>query len=399
MEKDKEFLKKLVIFHQKYRFKETINLIPSENICSPEVRLLLGSDLLHRYTSDEGFYRGTKYIDEIESFGKEIAKELFNAKFVSLRMISGHIALFTFLLNFSTKGDKILCISPKDGGYPGLSEEKLPNILGLKVMNAAVKNYKIDLNSTIEVIEKNKIKIAILGSSLILFKQPVKELAKLNIIVGYDGSHVLGLIAGQTFQDPLKEGASALFGSTHKSFFGPQGGIFLSNEDLEIDKMILHKLVDNAHWNRIAALTWALLEMKHFGKEYAHQIIKNSQALAKNLYERKFPIAGEEYGFTESHQVLMIFQDYKKNMDFAKKLEEANIIVDCGIRLGVNEVTRRGMKEKEMERIAELIERVYKGEDIEKVRQDVIKLRKEFDDIEYRFKDVNLNYLIEELIK
>jgi glycine hydroxymethyltransferase len=292
-----------------------------------------------------------------------------------------------------------LCISPKDGGYPGLSEEKLPNILGLKVMNAAVKNYKIDLNSTIEVIEKNKIKIAILGSSLILFKQPVKELAKLNIIVGYDGSHVLGLIAGQTFQDPLKEGASALFGSTHKSFFGPQGGIFLSNEDLEIDKMILHKLVDNAHWNRIAALTWALLEMKHFGKEYAHQIIKNSQALAKNLYERKFPIAGEEYGFTESHQVLMIFQDYKKNMDFAKRLEEANIIVDCGIRLGVNEVTRRGMKEKEMERIAELIERVYKGEDIEKVRQDVIKLRKEFDDIEYRFKDVNLNYLIEELIK
>jgi glycine hydroxymethyltransferase len=121
--------------------------------------------------------------------------------------------------------------------------------------------------------------------------------------------------------------------------------------------------------------------------------------LAKNLYERKFPIAGEEYGFTESHQVLMIFQDYKKNVDFAKKLEEANIIVDCGIRLGVNEVTRRGMKEKEMERMAELIERVYKNEDIEKVRQDVIKLRKEFDDIEYRFKDVNLNYLIEELIK
>jgi glycine hydroxymethyltransferase len=266
-------------------------------------------------------------------------------------------------------------------------------------MNAVVKNYKIDLNSTIEVIEKNKIKIAILGSSLILFKQPVKELAKLNIIIGYDGSHVLGLIAGQAFQDPLKEGAIALFGSTHKSFFGPQGGIFLSNEDFGIDKMILHKLVDNAHWNRIAALTWALLEMKHFGKEYAHQIIKNSQALAKNLYERKFPIAGEEYGFTESHQVLMIFQDYKKNVDFAKKLEEANIIVDCGIRLGVNEVTRRGMKEKEMERMAELIERVYKNEDIEKVRQDVIKLRKEFDDIEYRFKDVNLNYLIEELIK
>jgi len=349
-----KLLQDLLISHQNYRFHETINLIPSENICSPEVRLLLCSDMLHRYTSYEGYYRGTKFIDEVENFGKEIAKQLFKAKFVSLRMISGHIALFSFLLFFTKNEEKILCISEKDGGYPGLSDEKLPNILRLKTIHAVVKNYKIDVNLTIEAIRKNDIKVAVLGSSLILFRQPVKELTKLNITIGYDGSHVLGLIAGQAFQNPLEEGAIALFGSTHKSFFGPQGGIFLSNEELELDKFILHRLVDNAHWNRIAALTWAMIEMKHFGKNYASQIIKNSYTLAKSLYERKLPIVGYENGFTETHMLLMTFKDYKTNLDFAKKLEMANIIVDGGIRLGVNEVTRRGMKEGEWKELLNL---------------------------------------------
>jgi glycine hydroxymethyltransferase len=244
-----------------------------------------------------------------------------------------------------------------------------------------------------------KVSIIILGSSLILYPHPVKEISavarELGIVVGYDGSHVLGLIAGHTFQDPLREGAIALFGSTHKTFFGPQGGIILANEDKPFADIVHPSIVDNAHWNRIAALTMALLEIETFGESYAKQVIKNAKALAKSLVERKMPVKGPKDVYTESHQVLLAPKPYQQNKELALKLEEANIIVNNGIRLGVNEVTRRGMKESEMNTIAEFIERIFKGEDPKKVAIDVIRLRTEFSDIEYRFKDIiDLNYFI-----
>jgi glycine hydroxymethyltransferase len=117
----------------------------------------------------------------------------------------------------------------------------------------------IDMEKAIELVEKKKPRLVIFGASLFLFPHPVKALAKaareIEAQVCYDASHVLGLIAGKTFQDPLREGASLLFGSTHKSFFGPQSGVILADKEQgeKIRKRIFPALVDNAHWNRIAA--------------------------------------------------------------------------------------------------------------------------------------------------
>jgi len=234
---------------------------------------------------------GTKFMDELELYGEKIAKEIFGAETADLRPLSGHIADMIFLSTFTKTGDKLLCVSPEDGGYPGIWNEGLAGFLGLKTLAFPFSKEKmnIEIERAREIILREKPKVVIFGASLILFPHPVAELSKVakevGAIVGYDGSHVLGLIAGGEFQNPLREGAAALFGSTHKTFFGPQGGILLADAEHgeEMKKHIFPRFVDNAHWNRIAALTLALAEMKNFGKEYAEQVVKNAKKLAGAL--------------------------------------------------------------------------------------------------------------------
>ncbi|MEM1564145.1 MAG: hypothetical protein QW161_05690 [Candidatus Bathyarchaeia archaeon] len=385
----------LVEKHENWRGKECLNLIPSENVMSPDVRGLLSSELGHRYTARDRFYMGTRFMDEIEHFGEELAKDLFGAETADLRPLSGHVADMIFVACFSKPGDTIMCVLPEDGGYPGLWHDGLAGLLSLRAVPLPFLKdaMNVDVEKAKETIKRVKPKLLIFGASLITFPHPVKELAdiasEIGAYVGFDGSHVLGLIAGKQFQDPLREGAHVLFGSTHKSFFGPQGGIILADrEHGEIMKAKIYpRFVDNAHWNRIAALTLALAEMKEFGREYAEQVVCNAKALAKNLHDYGFPVKCSHIGFTKSHQVILDFGNYERGREIAEKLQRANIIVDCVIRLGTCEVTRRGMKEEEMAKIAELIKRtVLDGENPEIIKREVARLCSEFQDIEYCFK-------------
>jgi glycine hydroxymethyltransferase len=384
----------LVKKHERWRGKQCLNLIPSENVMSPAARALLSSELAHRYTARDRFYMGTRFTDEIEEYGEKIAKQVFKADTADLRPLSGHIADLIVLANLTRPGDKLMCISPEDGGYPGMWENGLAGLLRLKAVPFPFSKQDMNINveEAKEAISRVKPKIIVFGASLITFPHPVEDLAEVarenGAYVGFDGSHVLGLIGGGQFQDPLREKAQALFGSTHKTFFGPQGGIILANKEpgeLLKDK-IYPAFVDNAHWNRIAALTLALTEMKEFGKAYATQIVRNSKALAKALDDYGFPVICKHLGFTQSHQVIVDYGDYEKGRRTAEKLQRANIIVDCVIRFGTCEVTRRGMKEPEMLRIAELLKRaVIDGEKPESIRKDVEKLSSEFQKVKYCF--------------
>lgn len=384
----------LVEKHEEWRGRSCVNLIPSENVMSPQVRRLLSSELAHRYTAPNRFYMGTRFVDEVEAVGEGIARRLFKAEVADLRPLSGHVADWVFLANFTKRGDTLMCTSSEDGGYPGLWERGLPEYLGLRLEPFPFS--KEEMNIEVEKAAERMIEVrpnaVIFGASLFLFPHPVEELAKLakkvGAHVGFDGSHVMGLIAGERFQSPLREGASALFGSTHKTFFGPQGGILLANKEYgeTLKERIYPAFVDNAHWNRIAALALALGEMEKFGKAYAAQVIRNAQALAKALHDSGFPVVGSELGFTMSHQVLLNYGGYKKGREIASNLEKANIIVDCGVRLGTCETTRRGMKEPEMAKIAELIKQaVVDKRPPSEVKKDVERLAKEFQRVEYCF--------------
>lgn len=337
---------------------------------------------------------GTRFLDETERTGEKLACKVFGSDTADLRPLSGHISDLIFLSCFTKANDTILCVSAVNGGYPGIGKKGLCRLLNLQNLDLpfSEESMNVLVQEATDLMLLKKPAVIIFGASLFLFPHPVRQLAKtaseIGATVGYDGSHVLGLIAGENFQDPLREGASVLFGSTHKSFFGPQGGIILADtEHGEIIKSRIYPaLVDNAHWNRIAALTLALAEMSKFGKAYSKQVIANAQVLAKALVDSGFPVACADLGCTSSHQVFLDYGGFGKGGKIARQLEKANVIVDCGVRLGLSEVTRRGMKKAEMHRIAEFLDRVVvKQEKAAVVKHDVEQFMEDFQTVEYCF--------------
>jgi len=395
----------LIDEHETWRGR-CISLMPSENAASPAVMRALGSDLGNRYTlpmhdlvhgfKAENAYSGTRLTDAIEARGEELAREVFRCGHASLKPLSGHVSAMLMLLAACRRGDRMMTIHARYGGYDGYMPEYIPEMFGLETSFLPFDEtaWTVDSEAAAEAIRRDRPRLVVLGLSFFLFPYNMGPLADAcrdaGAVIGYDGSHVLGLIAGNEFQDPLREGTSMLVGSTHKTFFGPQGGIFLTDDDelfAQYQKCLTWKTLDNAHWNRIAAMAQALAEMKEFGPGYAKQVISNSRALAKALDELGFAIKFKQHGYTASHQVhsdnAAIEQRTGKGMEIlVKRLEENGLLIDYVGRLGTNEATRLGMKEKDMETIASLVARcALEGET---VRPEVEEFRAGFT-MEYFF--------------
>ncbi len=391
-------------------FENALPLIASENITSNTVRLLLASDLSHRYAEgDVGnrFYQGCKYIDEIEKLTIRYAEELFEVEHVNVKPTSGVNANIAALFALTSPGDKMMALSVHDGGHISHSRYSVPSIRDLKLKNLPFdpQEMNIDRDRMVKEIREYKPELILLGGSLFLFPHPILEAREaadeVDARIVYDASHVLGLIAGKRFQDPLREGADVVTSSTHKTFPGPQGAIILCGNSLSegIDKAVFPGTVSNHHLHHVAGLAVTLVEMKHFAAEYASQILSNAKALAEGLYEEGFEVLCEHKGFTESHQIAVDVRDYGGGDAVARKLEKANIITNknmlpfdknpetpSGIRLGVQELTRIGMKESEMREIASFIKRVViEEEDENRVKEEVIELRKVFQHVQYCF--------------
>ncbi|MCI4317710.1 MAG: serine hydroxymethyltransferase, partial [Thermoplasmata archaeon] len=184
-------------------------------------------------------YAGTKYTDEIEALANAAATRLFHGRWATTRPLSGHIAAMSSLVPLLPRGSKFLAIAPSEGGYDGYAPGYLPALLGYTVrpLPADGPGHSVDAEKAVEEIRRERPNAVVLGQSFFLFPYPLKAIAeeahRRDALVFYDASHVLGLIAGGQFQDPLREGADVLFGSTHKSFPGPQGGLIVTDrEDL-----------------------------------------------------------------------------------------------------------------------------------------------------------------------
>ncbi|MEM1675945.1 MAG: aminotransferase class I/II-fold pyridoxal phosphate-dependent enzyme, partial [Desulfurococcaceae archaeon] len=269
-------------------------------------------------------------------------------------------------------------------------------------------NWNIDVDGARKVIENTKPKIVTLGFSLYLFPNPTKEISEIAHSVGakvvHDVAHVLGLITGKQWRNPLEEGADLITSSTHKTFPGPQGGLIAtrSEEDYKtIGRIVFPMFVSNHHLHRLAGVAVTGLEMKYWGVEYARQIIRNAKTLAESLAEQGFKVVAENRGFTESHQVVLDVRKQGGGSRVAELFEKANIIVNknllpwdkpediknpSGIRIGVQEVTRWGMKESDMKQIAEFMRMVaIDNKDPEDVKKKVIDFRKDFNKVHYGF--------------
>lgn len=402
-------IKELTKTHHKW-MENSINLIASENITSSSVREALASDLSHRYAEGlpgERHYQGCEYIDEIENITIDLSKKLFKAEHANVQPTSGVVANLASFFALAGLNDVIMALEVPEGGHISHAHVSAAGIRGLMIIPHPFddKIMNIDADTMMRDIRDNKPKIVLLGGSLFLFPHPVSEAKEAADEVGakvmYDGAHVLGLIAGGHFQDPLKEGADLLVGSTHKTLPGPQGGIILCKNELKdrVDEAVFPGVVSNHHLHHVAALGIALTEMLEFGQDYSKQIIKNSKAIAENLHELGFNVLCEDLGFTESHQVAMDVSNVGDAAEIAINLERNNIILNknllpwddvnrsdnpSGIRIGTQEITRRGLKESHMSEVAEYIKKV--AIDGLNVKDEVSEFIGQFNEVQYCFK-------------
>jgi glycine hydroxymethyltransferase len=418
--------------HERYRDIECINLIASEGLKSPAVKQMqtLSSDLEGRYAEGENdleghvkkrYYQGQKYMTPIEDHATDLMKSLFRCDWADVRIVSGtHANLATFKgLSLASKNRKMV-VTPLSCGahishdYTGLAG----NVLGLENINHVynIDELNIDVDRSIDVIRAAKPGIVTFGGSLFLFPHPVKELRavceEVGAYVAYDASHVLGLIAGGVFQDPLREGADFITSSTHKTFPGPQGGVVMGSPNSQRMEKAIKKIqfaifplsASNTHLGRLPALGIAALEMKLFGTELARQIVKNAQTAGQYLCENGVTVLGEKNGFTESHQIAVDVCNFGGGKKIAQDLEDSNIILNknllpyddqsnrdnpSGLRIGFQDVTRRGFKEGDIKHLCDIMLSVITGKrKPSEVREDVLALRKEFNQVKYGFQNV-----------
>jgi len=403
----------------------TINLIASENVSSPAVRSAIVCDFRDRYAEGwpgERVYAGCKYIDEVELICIDLAKKLFGAEFADVRPVSGVVANLMMYTAFMSPGDRMMALSIAHGGHISHARESLGGtagaVRGHKVQNWVFdeKEFNIDVDASARKIrglfeDGKEVKFLLFGGSVFLFPHPIKEFREIadeyGMHIGYDSAHVSGLIATGKFQDPLREGADVMTASTHKTLPGPQHGIVLSKTEYAdaIKRAAFPGLMSNHHLHNVAGLAVALAEMMEFGEAYATQVLKNARALGQALYERGWNVIAEPKGFTESHQILVDISEtpLKDGRTVEEQLERANIVINRnllpwdkkrgrdyktpgGIRLGTSEMTRLGMREPEMEQIAEFMTRVVmKGEDVAAVAKDVAEFRKDYQKVHYAF--------------
>tara|TARA_A100001037_G_C15049055_1_gene589210 strand:- start:114 stop:1103 length:990 start_codon:yes stop_codon:yes gene_type:complete len=309
-------------------------------------------------------------------------------------------------------GDKITAVSTADGGHISHARMGAVGLRGLDLTTYPWDEDRMepDVDAACSLIREVEPTLALVGQSVFLFPTPLQEISDAAHEVGakvmYDGAHVLGLIAGGQFQDPFREGADVMTGSSHKTFPGPQGGFLLSDSDDEK----FHRKLNNAifpgtnssyHLHHVAGKVVALAEFAEYGADYAADIVANARAFGEAMAAEGFDVLAEERGYTASHQILTRHGelDSGAGAKAASLLEEAGIITNMnmlpgdtkalapsGLRLGVQELTRVGMGVDEMQDVARLYARVLQeGEDPISVKRDVHSLKSSHQTVGYCF--------------
>ncbi len=395
------------------RFEHAIPLIASENLLSPYAKELMISDFHSRYAEGlpgERYYEGNEQVDEVENVCLELARRLFRCSFADVRPISGTVANLAVLKGLAEPGDLVGTNRLADGAHISSAAFGAFGLRGVKPVYYAwdPERMTLDVPRTREILRAVRPKLCLFGLSLFLFPLPIDELRGTLEEIGargwYDAAHVLGLIAGGEFQDPLREGCVVMSASTHKTLPGPQHGILLgTGTDPEVVKRLqsgaFPGVTSNHHLNAMAALAVSLAEHIEFGHDYAHQVVANARALAQALHDKGFDVLAADLGFTRSHTIAVRVEKEGGGEPVAKRLADSGIISNKnllpgdrspkhpgGVRLGTPEVTRVGMREAEMVRIAELFDDLlHRGKDPTAVAASAAELKSGFTTLRYCF--------------
>ena len=401
--------------NEEWRGQRCINLLAPEAPTSPTARALLSSEVGIR--AAEGhigavnrWFVGTKYIDEIESLCIELLKRVFRTRYADHRLMGSMLGNMAVYAALTEPGDVIMSVAQPFGGHSSNRLDGPAGVRGLKIVDVPFDpmELEVDLDMFRKMAPLVRPKLVALGLSMTLFPFPVAEMHEIVAEWGgqifFDGAHQLGLIAGGEFQDPIREGAAVLTGSAGKTFSGPQSGIIVWDDPkltVPITDAIFPVLVATHQVNRVAALAVSAAEMLAFGETYMRQIVRNAQALGDALHRRGIPILGAHKGYTKTQQVIADVRQFGGGFEVAQRLARANIIANknliptdgpenwdhpSGLRMGAIEVTRLGMREEDMETIADFVTRILVEKTApEDVLEDVIEFRMPYQTLYYCF--------------
>lgn len=377
-----------LIKHEEKRQKEGLELIPSENYTSAAVMEAMGSILTNKYSegyAKKRYYGGNEFIDSIETLAVERAKKLFGVPFANVQPYSGSPANFAVYMAVCQPGDTIMGLALPEGGHLTHGWKVSATAMFYKsIQYHVLPDGRIDFNELEQLAKEHKPKLIWAGATAYCYKYDYAKFAEIADSVGAflaaDIAHVAGLIAAGAHPSPV-EHAHIVTSTTHKTLRGPRGGIILTtqkgiNKDPElaekVDKAIFPGLQGGPHDHQTAAIAIALKEAasEEF-KEYGHQIVKNSKALAEELVKNGIKLVS---GGSENHLLLLdlVPQTGPGGGAFGQEaLEVAGMTTNkntipkdpsspfypSGVRLGTPALTTRGFKEEEMKKVGQWIAR------------------------------------------
>jgi len=378
-----------IIDQELQRQKETIGLIPSENIVSPAVAAVLGSCLSNKYAEGypgRRYYEGNQYIDELERLAQARIKELFNVPYVNVQPYSGSPANLAILMALMQPGEILMGLKLSMGGHLTHGHPKVTasGSFYTSIQYGVDGQGRIDFDQLLSLALKHQPKVIIAGSTAYPFKLDFTKFRQIADRVGAwlvaDISHVTGLVIAGEHPSPVKD-VDVIMSTTHKTFRGPRGAMILVTErglkkdaDLgkKIDAAIIPGLQGGPHNATTAAIAIAANEAATAKfRKYGQQIRRNADALAETLLADSLQLVG---GGTETHLMVLDLSSISPGLgtQVAYAMNAAGLVANrntvpnepvspfypSGVRLGTPLVTTRGMKELEMQQIGHWISRV-----------------------------------------
>jgi len=377
-----------LIKKEEKRQKETLMMIPSENYASKAVRTVVGSVLMNKYSEGypgKRYYQGNKIVDEIENLAIEKAKKLFGVAHVNVQPYSGSPANDAVLFALLEPGDSVVSLKLSSGGHltHGHPDITFSGRLFKSFQFGTDENGIINYEEVEKLVFEVKPKLMIIGTTSYPLALNWKKISQIADSVGAwfvaDISHVIGLIIAKSYPNPVPF-AHIVTSTTHKTLRGPRGAmIMVTKKGLKkdpelaskIDRAVFPGLQGGPHNNTTAGIAQALIEADSSSfRRYGAQVVKNAKVLADELKKGGLKLVCDG---TESHLLVVDLRPIGLSGNVvAEALEAAGIIVNrnsvpndsappfypSGIRLGTPALTTRGMKEKEMRKIASWILKV-----------------------------------------
>ena len=382
------------------RQRNKLELIASENIVSPAVMAAMGSVLTNKYAEGypgKRYYGGCEYVDIVENIAIERAKKLFGAEYANVQPHSGSQANLSVYAAFLQPGDTVLGMSLAEGGH--LTHGSPVNASGILYNFESYRvdeNGFLDYDKLLQKAEAVKPKMIVAGASayarIIDFERISKIAKQVGAIFMVDMAHIAGLVAAGLHPSPVPY-ADVVTTTTHKTLRGPRGGLILAKEEYakQLNKAIFPGNQGGPLMHTIAAKAVCFGEaLTDEFKAYQQQIILNCRALAEGLIRRGVDLVS---GGTDNHLCLLDLRSLGiTGKELEHRLDEVNIttnknaipndpekpFVTSGVRLGSAAVTTRGLKEEDMDRIAEFI--FLAATDFENKKDEIIKGVKEICD-------------------